>query len=128
MITSLYAVLFASLILWLSLKVIGFRRQFKVSLGDGGYVELQQAIAAHHNAIEYLPIALVLMLLLELSGASPWWLHLTGLALLAGRLLHAKAMLTSNLKIRVRGMQITIWTIMGLITLNMVYLPFSALF
>jgi uncharacterized protein len=38
------------------------------------------------NAAEYVPLALVLMLILELNGASAAWLHVLGIALVVGRL------------------------------------------
>ena len=43
----------------------------------------------HANAIETIPVALLLLLLLALLGAPAWALHLLGLALTVGRVLHA---------------------------------------
>lgn len=127
MITGLYALLFAALIIQLSLKVIGFRRKHRVSLGHGDHDELESAIAAQHNATEYIPIALVMMLTLELSEAPFWMIHLTGVLLLTGRLMHAAGMLKADMPLRVRGMQITIYTMIGLILLNGIFLPYEEL-
>lgn len=69
MISSFYAAILALLIVWLSLRVIKLRRIKKVRLGDGGEPELQVAIRAQGNATEYVPISLILLVLLELSGA-----------------------------------------------------------
>jgi uncharacterized membrane protein YecN with MAPEG domain len=108
MITSLYAALLALLIVWLSLRVIKLRQAKKVGLGDGGEVELQIAIRAQGNATEYVPISLILLVLLELNKAHIALVHCGGIAILAGRLLHARGLLTKSSRYRVLGMQVTI--------------------
>ncbi len=127
MISSLYAALLALLIVWLSLGVINLRRAKKVSLGDGGEPELQTAIRAQGNATEYIPISLILLALLELSGAHMAIVHFCGSAILAGRLLHAKGLLADNLRYRVLGMQVTIFTLVGLALANLAYAAHSGL-
>lgn len=57
----IYASFSAILIVWLSLNTIKKRRYNKVSIGDGGIDDLKLAIAAQSNAIEYIPIALMLL-------------------------------------------------------------------
>ncbi len=47
------------------------------------------AIRAHGNFAEYVPLTLLLMALCELAGVGALWLHLGGVLLLAGRILHA---------------------------------------
>ena len=44
---------------------------------------------AHANAAEHLPIALLLLLLLDLGQTPPSWLHVFGVLLIVGRVLHA---------------------------------------
>ena len=78
MITSLYASLSALLIVRLSLSVIKLRRKNRISVGDGGNEELQLAIRTHSNAVEYIPITLLLLLMLELNGAPKILIHLLG--------------------------------------------------
>ncbi len=127
MTSALYASLSAILICWLSLNVIKKRRKYRVSIGDGGNEELSTAIAAQLNAIEYIPIALLLLFALEYNQASIWIVHLFGVALIVGRTIHAHNLLSENLKGRVLGMQITIYTIIGLAVLNIVFLPYNKL-
>ena len=43
----------------------------------------------HANAIETIPMALILLLLLALLGVPAWAIHLLGIALTVGRVLHA---------------------------------------
>ena len=106
----IYASLSALLIVWLSLNVIKKRHSNKVSTGDGGVDDLKLAIAAQSNAIEYIPIALLLLFALEYNKANTIIVHFLGLSLLVGRIVHAKGMLSSSLKTRVLAMQITIYT------------------
>lgn len=122
MITALYASLCALLIVKLSLGVIAQRRKHKVRLGDGGIDELQAAIRTQGNATEYIPITLLLMLLLEMMNVSYWLIHLAGITLIIGRIIHASALKNNDGKKRVLGMQITIFLIIALAILNILYL------
>jgi uncharacterized membrane protein YecN with MAPEG domain len=126
-ISSFYAALLALLIVWLSLRVIKLRRAKKVRLGDGGEPELQVAIRAQGNATEYIPISLILLVLLELNGGHLAFVHSGGIALLAGRLLHARGLLTGSLRYRILGMQITLFTLIGLVFANLAYAAYSGL-
>jgi len=124
----IYASLSAFLIVWLSLNVIRKRYSNKVSIGDGDKEELIIARAAQSNAIEYIPIALLLLFALEYNKANSIIVHLFGLSLITGRIIHARGLLSDRLKIRVLGMQITLYTIIGLAVINIVYLPYGQLF
>jgi uncharacterized protein len=89
-ITGLYAGLTAILLIGIAYRVVQLRRRHDVGLGDGGVPELQQAIRAHGNLVEYAPLALLLLLVVELTAALPAWaLHVAGTAIVAGRALHA---------------------------------------
>lgn len=127
MISPFYASLLALWIVWLSLRVIKLRRKKRIPLGDGGDQELLAAIRTQGNATEYLPIAIILLILLELYGGYFILIHLAGLTLIAGRLLHLKALKESNIRNRVRGMQLTLFTIIGLSVLNILYLGYNFL-
>ena len=87
--SALYAGLAGLLLLALAALVVRERWRSRVGLGDGGDPRLARAIAAHRNAVEYVPVGLVLMLVAEMNHLAPEWLHLAGASLLAGRLLHA---------------------------------------
>ena len=50
---------------------------------------LARRIRAHANAAEYVPLALLLLLILELNQTQPMLLHVFGCVLIAGRILHA---------------------------------------
>jgi uncharacterized membrane protein YecN with MAPEG domain len=125
MITSIYASLSALLIVRLSVAVIKLRRKNRVSVGDGGNEELQLAIRTHSNAVEYIPIALLLLLTLELNGAPQILIHILGVTLLTGRILHAMGLSAKDLKKRVLGMRITIYLIICLAVLNILFLALA---
>lgn len=89
-ITPIYASLLVLLIIFLAYRVTGFRRSEAISLGEEtGTGAMKRAIRVHANAVENVPLALILLLLLELNQVTPWILHLFGCVLLLGRILHA---------------------------------------
>lgn len=131
MITALYAALLTFLVLYLLIKVTQKRRKHKVSLGEGGPrdIALQRAIRAHGNAVETIPLFLILLSLLEYNGAPAFVIHLFGIVFTAARIMHARA-LPSGKKShsqRVLSIQIIIFTLGALASLNLVFLPFSQL-
>ncbi len=125
MISVIYTILLTLLIIWLSFNVIKIRRKNQISIGDGNDMQLKTAMAAQSNALEYIPIALLLMYPLEYNGAFPLIIHIFGLLLIAGRVIHAKGLLSENIDLRVLSMQITIWVIIGLVITNMIVFPYS---
>jgi len=91
-VTPLYAGL---LVLWyvaLGLRVSSLRRQRRIFLGDGNDAELQRRIRGHGNFAEYVPLALLLMAILEASGFSIYVIHAIGIVLLVSRMLHGCAL------------------------------------
>ena len=84
------------LVLWLvvlSFGVVAQRRRLKVAFGDGGHVSLTAAGRAFGNAAEYVPVGLIALLLLALTGATPLLIHALGATLLVGRVIHAAGLL-----------------------------------
>jgi len=120
--TPLYASLLALFFVWLSLYVIKLRRRFQIRLGDGENNELRAAISAQTNAAQYIPFALLLILMLELNQAHFLLLHLLGLMLLSGRLIHARGILKDQIPLRVKGMQLTLFTLIGGAAANLLLL------
>ena len=104
-----YGALVALLYLALSLRVIAYRRGNRISFGDAGDPVLIGRVRAHGNLAEYAPLALVLLLMAEIGGASPAVLHAGGGMLLLGRLFHAAALSfpPTGLPLRTIGMVLT---------------------
>jgi uncharacterized membrane protein YecN with MAPEG domain len=87
-ITAVVAGLLGLMFLALELPIGLLRTRTNVSLGDGGNPDLTVAIRRHANFVEHVPLALLLMALLELNGASHALLYVLGTALLLARLMH----------------------------------------
>ncbi|MDH3335114.1 MAG: MAPEG family protein [Rhodospirillaceae bacterium] len=114
-ITPIYAAIFALILVGLSSYVIKMRYKHRVSLGDGGNKEMLKAIRAHGNFIEYVPMSLILLAMLELGGENPAVLHTFGVALLVGRALHAPGLnFKGTTKLRQIGMVLTFGVLIGL--------------
>ena len=88
-ITGLYAALMTLLVVFLAVRVVLFRRSAKVGLGDGNNPDLLKCIRVHANAVEYVPLYLLLMLILELNHTLPILIHVFGIVLIVARLFHA---------------------------------------
>lgn len=85
----LFAGLHALLLLLLSARVSRWRYRAEAAFGDAGNKDLARAIRVQANFIEYVPIALLLLALLELGGLPARWLWGMGTLLLLARMLHA---------------------------------------
>lgn len=78
--------------IWLSMRCGAARGKSKVLHGDGGDTVLQRHMRAHANFVEYTPIALLLILVLDMNEQVGWLLALTAAVFLVGRVLHAIGM------------------------------------
>jgi uncharacterized membrane protein YecN with MAPEG domain len=95
MITGLYAGLCGLLLVVLYVGVSQRRLATKIGMGAGGDAVLEQRIRAHGNFVESVPIALVLLYLLEQTGVDPIYIHAFGIALVLSRVGHARGISTN---------------------------------
>jgi len=95
MITALYAGLCGLLLVALYVRVSQRRLATKIGMGTGDDAILEQRIRAHGNFIESVPIALVLLYLLEQTGVDPLYIHAFGMTLLLARIGHAQGISTT---------------------------------
>ncbi len=114
-ITALYAGLLAPIFVVLALRVIGLRRGAQVAVGGGGDKVLLRRMRVHANFAEYVPLALVLLVLAESLKTDPRILHALGICLIIGRISHAYGMSQSKetFAFRVSGMALTFATLIG---------------
>lgn len=107
--TSIYAGLLALLYVYLSARVIGQRRNARISLGTGEDPELLRRTRVHANFAEYVPLALILIACCESLAAPTPLLHGLGLGLLIGRMAHAYGVSKSPqvMQMRLVGMVLT---------------------
>jgi uncharacterized membrane protein YecN with MAPEG domain len=88
----LYAGLLGLVAIALSVNVTMLRGKHKTLFGDGGHQDLMLAIRRFGNFAEYAPLGLVLLALAQAGGAVGWYVHVAGIALVAGRVIHPLGM------------------------------------
>ena len=123
LVTSIIASVLTIIFIKLSFAVIGLRRKNKVGLGSGGYEDLERAIRAQGNFAEYVPFGIILLACLELNGAPAWLVAIPGIALIIGRLIHAKGINVPppDFSKRILGMKLTFTTLITLVVLNLAW-------
>ncbi len=116
-----YGGLLAILIIFLAYRVTTFRRSEKVGIAQSNCsVAMQCAIRAHANALENIPIAILLLLMLELNHLNPILTNGFGITLVVARVLHAWGLSTcENYSFgRFYGTLLTWLAILGMGVLN----------
>lgn len=96
MITAFWTGLIGLLGVLLAINVVRNRLKLGVDIGDGGKDEMNRAVRVFGNFAEYVPLALVMIALLEMSGGTRWLIHALGAVLLAARLGHAWGLSSSS--------------------------------
>ena len=91
-VTALYGSLNAIFNIFLANRVSTFRRSEKVSIGHGESKALELAARIHANNAEFVPLAIIMLLLAELCGGASLYLHIAGGLLLVSRIFHAIGM------------------------------------
>ncbi len=95
-ITAVYAALLALLVVMLALVVMKLRNGLAIGMGDGGNRDLARAIRVHGNAIESIPLFLVLLGVYELNHGGVGALHFFGALFFLSRVLHAWGLFSSG--------------------------------
>jgi uncharacterized membrane protein YecN with MAPEG domain len=111
--TLLYGGLNALLVTLLGINVSLVRMRDSIYAGAELPKGLLRKVRAHGNAAEWVPLGIVMLLVLELSGAGPLSLHVFGGAFLVARLLHALGFL-ARLPTSVIGATLTYATLAGM--------------
>jgi hypothetical protein len=121
-ITAAYGGILALIMVALAINVTVHRAKLRVPLGDGGDPVMLRMIRMHGNAVEYLPLALVLMAIYEANGGWRWALNITGIALVIARLLQTWNMWNSARAGfgRIAGQSLTWLSVAALAVLNIV--------
>ena len=96
-VSPIYISLLALLIIFLAYRVTTFRQSEKIPLGEHNSSKaMKSAIRAHANAVENIPIAAVLLVMLEINTVNPILLHIFGAILLLSRYAHAWGLSKKN--------------------------------
>ena len=124
-ITALYAGVLGIILVAISVPVSVLRGKFKVMFGDGGKESLTRAIRGQGNFTEYVPLALLLIGMVEWAGMRPWVVHTLAGGLLVSRLIHYWGITTR--KDPGRGIGVTIsWVVLAVSGLIVLYQRWGA--
>jgi uncharacterized membrane protein YecN with MAPEG domain len=104
MVTALYAGLLGLVAVAVAFPAGMLRGKLNISVGDGGNPALLLAMRRHANFAEWVPLALILIALLELNGVSTRAIHSLGAALVIARLLHAIGLKSDTMQSVGRGL------------------------
>jgi uncharacterized membrane protein YecN with MAPEG domain len=91
-VTGLYAGILAVMMFVLAYMTSARRREARISLGTGDDAIMEKRSRAFGNFIEFVPMMLLLMAIIEVQGHRPLVIHIFGIAIVAGRLFHAMGM------------------------------------
>jgi hypothetical protein len=114
-ITALYAGILALIAIVLSIQVGRMRLRKGIAILHGSDMELAQTIRRHANFTETVPLALILLGILELNGGGTTLLHSLGIALVIARVIHPIGLVHDNLRSPLRGIGALATTLVTLI-------------
>lgn len=101
--------------LWLSMQIGGLRMREKIIHGDGGNEALMRRMRAQANFVENVPLALILIAAVELSGRGGQWLAIVGAVFMLARVAHGLGMDRPGPNpLRTTGALVTMLTLLGL--------------
>ena len=112
-ITPIYIAILGLLFLPITIRVGLYRIKSSISIGTGDDPEMVRRMRGQANFIETVPMALILLIVMEVLGASNTWLHALGLTLVLGRIAHYFGLIEmAPLAFRVIGIAATLLTIL----------------
>ena len=98
-ITALYASILMIFALALSIRAGGVRGKTGISVlfGEPPNMELAERVRVHQNFLEYVPLAIILMGIIELNSGNTTFLHVFGVVLIFSRIAHAIGLKHDNM-------------------------------
>lgn len=125
--SAIYVALGTLLIVALAFRVSLHRKKYQVGIGAGNQLQLDLAIRSHGNAVENLPLALLLLSIAESIGLPLWAVHSSGIVLIVSRVLHAWGLSTSQGTSTGRFVGILLcWFVMVVLAFYVLYVGFIA--
>jgi len=111
-VTPIYIAVLGLIFISFTMRAGLYRGKTKILIGTGDDPEMLRRVRGQANFIETVPIALFLLITMEVLGASGTWLHTLGLALVVGRIAHYLGLTELGpLAFRIIGMMATLVTI-----------------
>jgi uncharacterized protein len=120
MITPIFAAFAACFLVYLSYRVIKIRKAHSVSVGTAGDPALERAVRNHGNFIEYAPLTLLMLAMVEYVGLAAWAVWVLGFMFVASRLIHFVGFRSKEAPgiFRVVGMALTFTTLISLAVIS----------
>ena len=105
------------ILIWLSFRVVAWRRKTFGAANDAVPDGLARAIRVHGNASEYIPAAMLgLLVIALLAPTGPGWVvHVIGLVFTVGRVMHAIGYSRTILILRQLGIVLTWGALLGVV-------------
>ena len=105
------------ILIWLSFRVVAWRRKTLSAANDAIPDGLARAIRVHGNASEYIPAGMwgLLVIALLAPNGPGWVVHMIGLALTLGRVMHAVGYSRTILILRQLGILLTWGAMLGVV-------------
>ena len=94
--TLLYAAVFGLMSIAVSAPAGLLRGKTGISVGDGGNPDMLLAMRRHGNFVEYVPLALIIIALMEMNRAPDYAIHSLAGTLVVARAAHAIGLHKSN--------------------------------
>lgn len=95
-ITTTYASILALMMVALAVWVTLGRAKTKIMFGDGGDEGMIKRTRAFGNFVEFIPMGIIVMMVVENASGMSVALHIMGVALIVGRILHTAGMNPAN--------------------------------
>lgn len=111
-VTSALAGAAALFLVLLSYPVATHRRKARLSAGDGGDEVFNRKVRAQANFIEYVPLAIIAIGLLEMNAFPQIWVCALAAALAVARVLHAIGLIWNVIIGRMLGALLTFATLL----------------
>jgi uncharacterized membrane protein YecN with MAPEG domain len=105
--TAFFTALSGLLLCGLALRTTSLRIRHRIFDGYGGRADLQHVARAHGVSVEHLLPMLLMLLLLELCGASHWEVDGLGAVMLVSRLMQVFGFIAGRGRVRIQGMTLT---------------------
>ena len=102
-ITAIYALALSLIGSYLAFRAGSLRGKTGISIWYGDNQQLALEMRRHGNFVEFVPLTLILMSIVELNGISPWVLHAAGLLTVVSRILHPIGLDAQTLSNPLRG-------------------------
>lgn len=113
---------------FLGMRVSKMRMDKQIGIGTGSNKTLNRVVRVHSNFIEYVPICLILLLIVQGLGANIWFILIMAILLIVARLMHAAGLSkTAGASLARRGGAALTYLVLLLLSLGSIFYAVSKL-